>query len=323
MTTPEHREQLQQLLMQYLYGDMDTAERDAFTQQLQANTELRAMLAAEQRFDSALPKGSQPLIDADRLQGNRWLLHQNLQREQRTAFSLQQWLRGLVARPLTVAFQTAAMAATFVLGVLIASPPPDGAGTGSILAGNANAELTPLDFIDSDDYEIYQLKVNSYDAASGAIDLSFALASETRLTGNVADRGIHQLMAVALQNDIDPAARMDTINALQPVSSGSDVYEALIYVLRNDENPGVRYQAVQSLVALVHEEQVREALRYALSEDVNPGVRLEAFQALANNNPDSKTLAVFRQQMEDDSNEYIRAQARTIVEGTDNASIDL
>lgn len=321
MTTPDNREALQQLLMQYLYGDMDAAERADFSLALQNNATLRAMHDAEQRFNSALPIGVQPLIDADRLQGNRWLLHQNLQREQRTAFSLRQWLQGLAERPLTVAFQGAAMAATFVLGLLIAAPQPDESAVNQSLAVS-NAAFTPLDLVQNDDFEIYQLKVNSYDVSTGAIDLSFALASETRLTGNVADTGIHQLMAVALRNDIDPAARMDTINALQPVSQGSDVYEALIYVLRNDENPGVRYQAVQSLVALAHEEQVRDALRYALSEDVNSGVRLEAFQALANN-PDSKTLAVFREQMEDDSNEYIRTQARNIVEGTGNAAIDL
>ncbi|MSR12654.1 MAG: HEAT repeat domain-containing protein [Gammaproteobacteria bacterium] len=323
MTTPDNSDQLQQLLMQYLYGEMNEAERLDFDRQLAASSALRAMLAAEQRFDSAIPVGTQPLIDANRLQGSSWLLHQNLQREMRTAFSLRRWLQELIARPLVLASQCAALTATFVLGVLIALPQGEQLDRTDLLADNsANPGLAPLAFINSDDYEIYQLQVNSYDAASGAIDLTFSLAAETRLTGNVADQGIHQLMAVALQNDIDPAARIDTINALQPVRNGSDVFEALIYVLRNDENPGVRYQAVQSLVALAHEEQVREALRFALSEDVNPGVRLEAFQALANN-PDSKTLAVFREQMDQDSNEYIRAQARNIVEGIDDATFEL
>ena len=319
MTTPDNRDQLQHLVMQYLYGEMNEVERANFEQLLEGNGILRAMLDAELRFDSSLPRGVQPLIDADRLQGNRWLLHQNLQREQRSAFSLQQWLHGIAERPLTAVFQGVAMAATFALGLLAASPQTEKPGDSPALADVA---FTPLDLVENDDFEIFEFKVNSYDMTSGEIDLSFSLASETRLSGNVADTGIHQLMAVALQNDIDPAARIDTINALHPVSDGSDVYEALIYVLRNDLNPGVRYQAVQSLVALAHEEQVREALRYALSEDVNPGVRLEAFQALANN-PDSKTLAVFREQMEKDSNEFIRAQARTIVEGTGDATIDL
>ena len=75
-------------------------------------------------------------------------------------------------------------------------------------------------------------------------------------------------------------------------------------------------------MTLAHEEQVRDALRRALSDDVNPGVRVEAFQALAAY-PDEQTLAVFRQQMDSDSNEYIRTQARTIVEDSSSAVIDL
>ena len=320
MTTPDNREQLQLLVMDYLYGEMTESERVEFEQLLQTNSLLQALLDSEKRFDSALPAGTRPLIDGERLQGNRWLLHQNLQKQSRQQFSLQRWWQGVMTRPLTFVLQGAAMAATFALGVLIATPTDSGNGLQptSMAAG----EMSPLAFIDNDDFEIFELKVNSYDAASGAIDLSFSLASETRLTGNVADQGIHRLMAVALQDDIDSASRMDAINALQPVSNGSEVLQALIHVLRNDQNPGVRYQAVQSLVALAHEEQVREALRFALSEDVNPGVRLEAFAALANN-PDSRTLAVFREKMEQDSNEYIRAQARNIVEGTDNATIEL
>ncbi len=127
-------------------------------------------------------------------------------------------------------------------------------------------------------------------------------------------------MAVALQNDIDSASRLDAIDALQTVSTGNEVYQALIHVLRNDLNPGVRYQAVRSLVALAHEEDVRDALRYALSDDVNPGVRLEAFQALVAY-PEEETLQIFRQKMDADSNEYIRAQSRQIVEESDSVVI--
>lgn len=323
MTIAQNTDKLQSWVMQYLYGDMTAAERDEFEQALTTNNTLQALLAAEQRFDSAFPVGMKPIIDAERLQGNRWLLHQNLQRESRNRFSFQQWLQGLAQRPMTVALQGAAMAATFVLGVLVATPDSVSSVDPALVAANSvDEQLSPLMLVGSEDYEIYQMTVNSYDPVSGDIDLSFSLASETRLTGNVAERNIHQLMAVALQNDIDSASRLDTINALQPVRHGSDVYEALIYVLRNDQNPGVRYQAVQSLVALADEDRVRDALRYALREDVNPGVRLEAFAALASN-PDAQTLEVFRQQMDEDSNEYIRAQARMIVEGTGSATIEL
>ena len=321
MTIPESKEQLQHLVIRYLYGDLSGQEITQFDAELKSNSLLRAVLEAEQRFDSAMPIGTQPQIDADRIEGNRWVLRQNLQRENRTRFSLRQWLQELSNRPMTLMFQGAAMAATFVLGILIATPAAvesPGQGSQQLLA----EELSPLEFIGDEDYEIFQFKVNNYDASTGDIDLSFSLASETRLTGNVADKGIHSLMAVALQGDIDSGSRLDTIDALQGVSSSNEVSRALVHVLMNDQNPGVRYQAVLSLVELANQDHVREALRYALSEDVNQGVRVEAFQALVNY-PDDETLSLFRLQMEVDSNEYIRAQARSIVEESDNRPIIL
>ena len=323
MTIPESKEQLQHLVIQYLYGDLSAEEIAQFEQELKSNSSLQQILHEEQRLDSALPVGMQPHIDADRLQGNRWLLRQNLERENRTRFSIKQWVESMTARPVTVAFQGLAMAATFVLGILVATPAGiQNAAPDAAQLASSDADLSPLALINDEDYEIYQLKVNEYDALTGDIDLSFSLASETRVSGNVADQGIYTLMAVALQHDIDSASRLDTINALQTVASDNRVLEALIHVLINDQNPGVRYQAVQSLVDLAHEERVRDALRFALRKDVNQGVRVEAFNALTNYQ-DEKTLAVFRQQMETDSNEYIRMQARSIVEETDDRTITL
>ena len=321
MSHPDSTEQLQLLVIEYLYGELGEEERERFEKTLESNGELQRILESEQRLNSALPAGAQPLIDEERVQGNRWLLRQNLQKESRPRFSLSQWWRETRERPLNLALQGAAMAMTFVLGILVASPgsTPVAVPGAEQLAVNA---VSPLQLVNDEDFEIYQLKVNSYDSATGEIDLSFALASETRLSGNVADQTISQLMAVALQDDIDSASRLDTINALQPVVSADRVYEALIHVLTNDQNPGVRYQAVQSLVALSDQERVREALRVALQQDVNQGVRVEAFNALTNYQ-DEQTLAVFRQQMETDSNEYIRTQARTIVEAVDGADVVL
>lgn len=331
MTIPETVEQQQLLVMDYLYGDWDETQKREFEQLLASNESLRTLLESESRFDASFPIGTQPFIDEDRLDGNRWLLQQNLTKASRSQFSIQTWLAGLTQRPLGVAFQGGAMAMTFVLGVMVASPSddlvtqtPGGAllNTAGLSESGQGSVLSPLALVSDEDFEIYKLKVNHYDAATGDIDLSFALASETRLSGNVADSKISQLMAVALQDDIDSASRLDTINALQPVASGDRVYNALIYVLTNDENPGVRYQAVRSLVALSDEEKVKDALRLALAKDVNSGVRIEAFNALMPYR-DEQTLNLFRTQMEVDSSEYIRNQSRFIVEQTENVSITL
>jgi hypothetical protein len=323
MTIPKTTEQQQILIIDYLYGELSDEQRLLFEAALEQDSGFKALFEAELTFDGSFPVGMAPVIDAQRLDGNRWLLRQNLKKATRPSFSIERLIAGMMQRPLTVAFQGAAMAMTFVLGVMVATPTPTSTETALVSSPSAPApDLSPLALVDDEDFEIYKLKVNSYDAATGEIDLSFALASETRLKGNVADPSINQLMAVALLDDIDSGSRLDTINALQPVISGDKVYNALIHVLTTDPNPGVRYQAVQSLVSLAHEEPVRDALRFALREDVNPGIRIQAFNALMQYQ-DEQTLDVFRNQMDSDSNEYIRAQSRNIIEALDNSSINL
>jgi hypothetical protein len=314
-------EQLQLRVIEYLYGEMTAAERESFEREAEHDNALGHLLEQESRLNSALPIGLQPHIEDERLQGNRWAIRQRFQRESRRRFSLVNALGELRQRPFAVAFQGVAMAMTFALGVMVASAPQSDLQPGSVMLSDNlpfRQVATPFQFIGDNDYEIYSLRVNHYDTVSGEIDLSFSLASEARVTGNVADQSINRLMAVALQDDIDSADRLDTIDALRPVAQGDEIYQALIHVLRNDENPGVRYQAVQALVTLRHEESVQEALRYALAEDVNEGVRVEAFNALAEYR-DPQTLSVFRQQMENDSNEYIRAGARSIIEALESA----
>jgi len=313
-------EQLQMRVIEYLYGEMNAQQRATFERELAEDPQLQAVFAAEQQLNGMLPPGAQPHIDEERLQGNRWQLRQRLMKQARQPSLLSRWFGNLRERPLILVLQGGAMAMTFVLGILVATPASQPVPSPGVTPGIQEV-ASPLAFVNAGDYEIYQLQVNSFDPASGEIDLSFSLASETRLTGNVADQGINRLMAVALQEDIDSAARLDTINALQAVAAGNDVYEALIQVLINDQNPGVRYQAVQALVNLTHEERVRDALRYALSQDVNQGVRVEAFNALAEYR-DPQTLQVFREQMDSDSNEYIRSQARSIVEAADGREPD-
>lgn len=321
MIIPDDKEQLQNLAFRYLYDDLSAAEIKQFEAAIESNAQLRDVLEAEKSFDSTFPVGTHPLIDDDRIEGNRWLLRQNLQKQNRARFSFSAWLQDVMEKPFTVALQGAAMAATFVLGIIVATPSTVG-DAGVSEPQLVAQQLSPLELINDEDFEIFELKVNNYDAVSGDIDLSFSLASETHLTGNVADQNIHGLMAVALKNDIDSAARLDTINALQPVASGSEVSQALIHVLMNDDNAGVRYQAALSLVQLTQNENVRDALRYALSTDVNEGVRVQAFQALVNYT-DEQTLAVFRQKMNEDSNEFIRAQARNIVQEAESVAIEI
>lgn len=310
MNIPETKEQLEDLVLRYLYQDLSDQERAAFEQELTRSEQLREMLAREQGLERAIPRGTTVHIDDERLLENRRLLRRNLQKQVANRSPVGQFLATLLRRPSLVALQSVALAASYVLGFLIASP-------GGQAGGGGGGLMSPLALVGEQDYEISEMHIDRFDPLSGDIELSFAIASETRLSGNVADAGIRTLMTVALVNEIDEASRLDTIEALQKASYDDKVSASMIYVLNNDDNPGVRYSAVRSLVSYVAEDEVKQALLDALQQDVNPGVRVEAFNALATN-PDREVLAVFRQRAELDGNDYIRERARAIVDNPGN-----
>jgi len=180
------------------------------------------------------------------------------------------FLVSLLRKPSLVAFQSFTLVASYVLGFLIASP-----SDVAIKSGNPLAEIvSPLSLVGDQDYEVFDMHIADFNPVSGEVDLSFSIASETRLTGNVADTDIHTdtrtLMTIALLNEIDAAASLDTIGALQNASFSDDVSASMIHVLNSDDNPGVHYSAVLSLVDYADDKIVRSAFRIAILEDVNP-----------------------------------------------------
>ncbi len=311
MKIPENRKQLEEFVLRYLYDDLDDEQRAVFERELSDNAQLQLILSMEQNLERTIPRGTSVYIDDDRLEDNRRLVRRRLQRLVAHRPAAGEFLIALLHRPSLAVLQIATLAICFALGFVVAGATGTESGAGDVLAD----AITPLGLVGEQDYEISELNIERFDPVSGDIDLSFAIASDTRLRGNVSDAGIRTLMTVALLNEIDEAARLDTVEALQSVSNDNLVSASMIYVLTNDGNPGVRYSAVRSLVNHVDDERVESALRNALQQDVNPGVRVEAFNALARN-PDSDTLMVFRQAAEVDGNDYIRQRARAIIETT-------
>ena len=310
MNNDHEQAHLEQLVFRYLYGDLNEAELQRFQQELDNNPALQARLQEEQALEALLPRGTRPQISDARLQQHRrgLALRAQSSTEVAGAFGLLNWLK----HPLGLTAQLAALALAFMLGAVTS-------GNDAVQVASADM-LSPLDLVRDEDYEIYAMQINSFDATTGAIDLSFSLASESHFVGNVADAGVQMLVDVALRNNIDDAGRLEAVEVLRYASADMTVDEAapqgLIYALNEDYNPGVRYTAATSLAPLAWNENVRVALLQALNEDSNAGVRMVAFDALAEQ-PDASTLNVFRQRMLADGNEYIRDRARDIVEQFD------
>ena len=122
MNIPENREQLEELVMRYLYDDFDSAERAAFEQALASNPLLQEILEQEQSLERAIPRGTAVHIDEERLQDSRRQMRRNLQKQVANRSAIAEFLVTLMRKPSLVALQSVALAASYVLGVLIASP---------------------------------------------------------------------------------------------------------------------------------------------------------------------------------------------------------
>ena len=120
MDNSEINEKLQLLVVRYLYGDMNPEELLEFKQQLVGDVSLRALLEEEQQLQASFPVGTQPKIDSNRVQGNQWQLQKKLLRLSRRGFSIKGYFHDLLQKPGKLIIQLSAMAATFVLGLILA-----------------------------------------------------------------------------------------------------------------------------------------------------------------------------------------------------------
>jgi len=161
--------------------------------------------------------------------------------------------------------------------------------------------------------QVVDLRVRAFDAASGRVRLELNAISSVELEGNLGDKEVQDLLATALQGDMEPGARLQVAGLLRYQATTTEIRRALIYALLEDENPGVRIEAVEGLKELAGDDQVRQALCQALLGDENPGVRVAAVEALRESR-DQATLQVLEQKMHVDDNEYIRATARRAFE---------
>ena len=307
---------IEQRVFRYLYDDLAPEERRRFELDLEDNPALQTALDQQRQLDEMLPRGLGPLLDEQRLQDNFAAAMGRIRRQSTPVSSWSDLLAAMVRSPVWLSAQALGLGLAFGLGMMLDTPATS-PQSGSL------ASLSPLDLVKDEDYEIYQMEVNSFDAATGAIDLSFSLASNSRFVGNVADAGVQALINVALRDDVDDEARLKSVELLQYAGletdgQGEATPPGLLHALANDINPGVRYSAATSLVSYADDEQVRDVFRQALLEDTNPGVRMVAFETLADQ-PDTATLDVFRQKMVADSNDYIRNRARSIVDNLDDS----
>jgi hypothetical protein len=287
--------ELRERVLNFLYGGMSKDEEEGFRAELEENADLARLLAEEERFHGELSVGSGTEVPEEMLQESRVLLRAALRREGEVVPLVWERMVEAVGRWVPKIGYVGGALAILLCGVLL--------GRTAFAPGVEMGEIG----------RVIDLRVRAFDAASGRVRLELNAISSVELEGNLGDREVQELLATALQGDMEPGARLQVAGLLRYQATTAEIRRALIYALLEDENPGVRIEAVEGLKELAGDEQVRQALCQALLGDKNPGVRVAAVEALRDSR-DRATLQVLEQKMYVDDNEYIRATARQAFE---------
>lgn len=306
MTNKKQQTEQNAWIIDALYGELDPQQQSDFEQALKDDPQLKQSYDRQSAFNLLMEKGSRPYISEERMQGVRWSTLRKLR--QRDQPSMWEALKKNLSFQIPVSLQIAGMAMMFVFGFLL-HPVFNNAGQEN------DALQGALSFVDNDDYQIVDVRLESYDQNAGDVQLSFALNSESQVSGNIANPQIRRLLTQSLHADSGDGVRLQLTELFGNHLQNQDVRDALIFTLLNDPNPGVRYNAVENLVKVAQQHAVRQALRQALVNDVNPGIRIEAFLALTSSKKiEPALLKALKNHSIDDANTLIRERTKKILE---------
>lgn len=156
------------------------------------------------------------------------------------------------------------------------------------------------------DASVANLRIIESDPSSGAIELAGEMVQPMRLSGNIGDENVRQLIFGALQSASNPGFRLRAVELLSQTPRDPGVKEVLMGTLLNDDNAGVRLYALQALQAFSEEADVRQALKYVVETEETPGIRVQALEALAPMTQAEAMDAVILEAVREIPNEYIR-----------------
>lgn len=305
----------QQLIMAYLYDELSDEDKLAFEARLKSEHGLQKALEQQQQFDELLAPGVKPIIENKRMDAVHWSLQRKLRKQAQQKQSFGKFLASLWSMQVTFKAQFASVLVAFVIGFVIANQSPQNNQQTSL--AQSPEQQSPLQFIQQDDYEITDLQLSQVDPQTGKVKVTYSLASQTELQGNLQNQEIQSLFATTMKNEVSDSTRLDLIELMKDYASSEKVRDSLSYSLLNDPNPGVRMVAAESLAKLSHIKSVRSVLNQALREDINSGIRVEIFQALSQHLDDQEILTTIKNYSTQDSNLYIRRQAQLLVNADD------
>lgn len=311
--TQDMRMKDNQLIIDYIYGELNREQRDTFERRLATDQHFKSLVLRQQKLNQLIEPGVSPDISEQRASAVDWALHKKLSyaannKQQGSKYST------LFQRKVALKTQLLGMALTFILGFLLAQSPlfftPDAEPATEFVIAN---QAPPLALVGDDDYQIVDLELVNHDLKSGVVKLNYSLNASTKLSAELASENVLALLAQTIKNDVSDQTRLEIVEIFRNYAQTSQVSQALSYSLLNDPNPGVRIAAAESLSELSNDKTVRHTLRQALENDTNAGIRVVAFEGLIKHLDDIATINTLKHSSLNDSNTYIRRQARLLL----------
>jgi hypothetical protein len=292
-------------VLRYLYKDMAGEERSAFENELESSNSLRTKLREEEKFQRVYPPGTVPDISDETIGESQLLLRHELRRLENRKGPISRLLSIIQSKMASPVGLSLAFVTVFMLGFTVNKAwLPSGVEEPGIGRAVASVEIPDPGALD-----ILDLQVTDYNPSTGDLNLRLDAVSRFTYRDNIRNESAQTLFAAALQSNLEPGARLETIELLRSQTSSGKIRQVLIQVLLHDENPGVRLQALDVLKDLAYDTQVRQALLLALSRDHFPGVRVGAIEALRSY-CDQKEIAMVNVDASTEDRNFIEDETR-------------
>ena len=162
---------------------------------------------------------------------------------------------------------------------------------------------------------VTNLRIIESDLDTGEVELAGDMVQPMRLSGNLQDQAVRQILVEALQSPSNPGVRLGAVGLLSRNPRHPNIKEALMGTLINDDNPGVRLGALQALQPFSQEDDVRQVLKYVVETDDTPGIRVQALEAMAPMTQEEGMEAAIQEAVREVPNEYIRMRQLQFVGG--------
>ncbi len=304
MTPNESQSKREAWVIDYLYGELDDAQKASFEQALQHDTQLRELYEQQCSFDALMPKGCAPEINDGRMQGVRWAALRGVKqgpKPTRLSRIVCIWQENIMS-----GWQVAAMAMMFIVGFGVSQvtnkKPQD-----TFIASNSREHFNDTNT------NIVSVRLDRFDVDQGEVVFTLSKQSTEQVQGNIKNVQVRTLLTQSLNHYANDDVRLQLTELFSQYVRFDDVQAALIYTLKTDPNPGVRYNAVENLVKTPDEPEVRAALIHALVHDNNPGIRVEAFLALSQR-VDESLQEILTTYGVNDANTFIRERSKRLLQ---------